>query len=103
MQKVAETQETVFVGYAVSDELDHVVPFHVNALNALSTAAQKVDVGHETEIRDPESTWTPVDQVLPFQVNALPSDGVPVVASPTATQKLTAGHDTDFSGPPGST
>ena len=103
MQKVAETQETVFVGYVVSDALDHVVPFHVNALNASSTAAQKVDVGHDTEIRDPESTRTPADQVLPFQVNALPSAGVPLVVSPTATQKFAAAQDTDFNGPPGST
>ena len=101
--KLAEEHDTASVGSTVAAALDHVDPCIVNALNALSTAAQNVVVGHDTDVSEPVSTGTPVDQVEPFHVKAFPFAGVPVSPSPTATQNVLVGQDTDFSGPPAST
>ena len=67
---------------------DHVEPFQVSALPLLSTASQKVVLGHDTDAKPSPfgSILAGVDHVEPFQVRAFP-------LLSTMTQKLLDTHD----------
>jgi hypothetical protein len=75
------------------------VPLNVNALEPLSTAAQKVDDGHDTDAMPPRvfeagSLMRGAElQVLPLNRKADES------RASTAMQKLTVGHDTESGSP----
>jgi len=67
----------------------------VKALPPLSTAAQKLVVGHDTDTRLPTApTATGADQDDPLYVSAFPAV-VPAETPSTATQYVADAHDTD--------
>jgi len=78
--------------------VDHVVPFQVNT--AAPTAVQNDEVGQEMEFTWELSICVGPDHEVPFQVNALPSPGIPAFPLPTASQNVVVGQETDVNGPP---
>ncbi|MGO9854431.1 MAG: hypothetical protein ACLPYY_05245 [Acidimicrobiales bacterium] len=97
-QKVAVGHDTPTRGYAGDVAVDHVVPLQVKT--DAPTAAQNDEVGQETETTSELSICVGPDHDVPFQVNALPSEGIPLFPSPTASQNVVVGQETDLSRPP---
>jgi hypothetical protein len=75
------------------------VPLNVNALEPLSTAAQKADDGHDTDATPVRGLWRG-SFMLGAELHVLPLNRkADESRASTAMQKLTVGHDTE----PGST
>jgi hypothetical protein len=75
------------------------VPLNVNALAPLSTAAQKLGVGHDT---DAMPGWVPgTGSLMPgAELHVLPSNSrADESRASTARQKLAVGHDTESGSP----
>ena len=76
------------------------VPLYVNALDPLSTAAQKLGDGHDTEAM-PVWVLETGSLMLGAELHVLPLNSrAEESRASTAMQKLTVGHDTESGSPP---
>ncbi len=88
-QKVVVEHETDWTSNApMTDDFDHLSPFHVSAFPSQSTAMQNLVVGHEIAVRLSLSMTDGFDHLTPFHVSAFPFQS-------TATHARAEGQETE--------
>jgi hypothetical protein len=72
---------------------DHLAPFHVNAIPAVSTATQNLTVGQETPVTDGPPSSAEFDSTRCGPVHLLPFHWIASPVESTATQNVAVGHE----------